>query len=237
MFRFGKKVLAEPTIKFYCDERKVGVIPEPIQSRKVMPEWYKNLENYGKRSADGFEIPTLKRCPPFLDAMTTGWIIPLAADITVKVENNGEMVSWETSFWEPIFEHHNLAQIATHPKHPMVPLKVMNHWIIQTPPGWSTLFVPLLNRPDMQFDLFSGIVETDKYFEYINFPGFLRATDGSFTIPSGHPLMQAIPFKRGFSKDAEILSLNSVGIKKLQKTRDKKSSWFSMYRDSMWERK
>ena len=223
-------------IKFYCDSRKRNVIPEPYQSRKIMPDWYKRLENYSNRE-DGFEIPTLKRCPPFLDAMTTGWIIPLAADITVKVSDNGAGVRWETPFFDHIFESHNLAQINTHPNVPTVPIKVINHWLIKTPPGWSCLFVPPLNRPDDTFELFSGIVETDKYFEYINFPGFLKAKEGSFTIKRGHPLMQVIPFKRNFDKEAEIGELNSKDIEKLQKTRDKKSSWFSLYRDSMWEKK
>jgi Family of unknown function (DUF6065) len=225
-----------PKIKFYCDSRKTGVIPEPYQSRKVMPDWYKKLSSYANRE-DGMEIPTLKRCPPFLDAMSTGWIIPLAADITVKVIDNGAGVNWETNFFEPIFEHHNLIQISTHPNAPTVPIKVMNHWLIQTPPGWSCLFVPPLNRPDDTFDLFSGIVETDKYFEYINFPGFLKAREGTFTIKRGHPLMQVIPFKRDFSKEEVIKTLNSDELQKLQHTRDRKSSWFSLYRDSMWEKK
>ena len=228
---------SEPKLKFYCDDRKTGVIPEPYQSRKVMPDWYKKLPNYANREDTGMEIPTLKRCPPFLDALSTGWIIPLAADITVKVVDNGAGVTWETDFFDSIFEHHNLVQISTHPNFPTIPIKVINHWIVETPPGWSCLFVPPLNRPDDIFDLFSGIVETDKYFEYINFPGFLKMREGSFTIKRGHPLMQVIPFKRNFDKEAEILELNSEAIKKLQHTKDRKASWFSLYRDSMWEKK
>jgi hypothetical protein len=49
--------------------------------------------------------------------------------------------------------------------------------------------------------------------------------------------MQVIPFKRNFDKEAEILELNSEAIKKLQHTKDRKASWFSLYRDSMWEKK
>jgi hypothetical protein len=61
--------------------------------------------------------------------------------------------------------------------------------------------------------------------------------EGSFTIKRGHPLMQVIPFKRNFDKEAEILELNSEAIKKLQHTKDRKASWFSLYRDTMWEKK
>ena len=36
-----------------------------------------------------FEFKTLKRCPPFLDAMSTGWILPLAADIQFNIQDDG----------------------------------------------------------------------------------------------------------------------------------------------------
>ena len=72
----------ECKIEFICEEVKGnGVIPEPYPSRKLIPDWYKKLSNYTENE-EGMEIPTLKRCPPFLDAMSSGWIIPLAADIT-----------------------------------------------------------------------------------------------------------------------------------------------------------
>lgn len=201
-----------------------------------MPDWYKRLETYTNRE-DGMKIPTLKRCPPFLDAMTSGWIICLAADVTFRIENNGARVSWNSDFFEPMIEHHNIKQIETHPNVPTLPIKVMNHWLIKTSPGWSCLFTPPMNRPDEDLDLFSGIVETDKYFEYINFPGFLKAREGSFTLNRGHPIMQVIPFKRNFAKTAKIATLNSEEYNKLNTIRDRRSSWFSLYRDTMWEKK
>ena len=224
------------TIEFLCEERKRGIIPEPIQGRHLMPEWYKKLTNFAKKE-NGMQIPTLKRCPPFLDAMSTGWIIPLAADVTFNVVDNGKGVSWESNFFAPMVENHMLPQIATHPKHPTIPLKILNHWLIKTPPGWSCLFVPPLNRPDDVFDLFSGIVETDKHFEYINFPGFLKPKNVSFEVKAGHPLMQVIPFKRNFTKDATIRTMSEKDLKKLAHTRDNHSAHRSHYRDTQWEKK
>lgn len=224
-------------IEFYCEPRMTGVIPEPYSSRKLLPDWYKKLDSWTNREDSGMKIPTIKRCPPVLDAMTTGWIIPLAADVTFKVIDNGAGVSWNTSFFKPMIENHSIKQIETHPNYPTIPIKVLNHWVIKTPPGWSCLFVPPLNRPDDLLNLFSGVVETDKHFEYINFPGFLKIRDGSFTINRGHPLMQVIPFKRGFDKEAKMLELNKNDNKKLQHTRDLKGSWASIYRDIKWEKK
>ena len=83
----------------------------------------------------------------------------------------------------------------------------------------------------------SGIVETDKYFEIINFPGFLKADEGCVELKAGHPLVQVIPFKRGSSTDVVIKSLGKKELKLLIKTRDTRSSYVSLYRDKLWEKK
>ena len=224
-------------IKFFCDPECKDVIPEPYPARKLMPDWYKKLPNFTDSPDEKFDFKTLKRCPPFLDAMSTGWIIPLAADVQFNIQDNGAGLTWDSEFYRPMVENHTLSQISTHPNHPMVPIKILNHWIIETPPGWSCLFVPPLNRPDKNLDLMSGIVETDKYFEYINFPGFLKLLNGKITLEAGYPLMQVIPYKRNFTKDAEIKSLNKKNQARLDMIRKRRSSHPSLYRNKMWERK
>ena len=224
-------------IKFFCDPECKDVIPEPYPARKLMPDWYKKLPNFTDSPDEKFDFKTLKRCPPFLDAMSTGWIIPLAADVQFNIQDNGAGLTWDSEFYRPMVENHTLSQISTHPNHPMVPIKILNHWIIETPPGWSCLFVPPLNRPDKNLDLMSGIVETDKYFEYINFPGFLKLLNGRITLEAGYPLIQVIPYKRNFSKEAEIKSLNKKNTAKLDLTRKRRLSHTSLYRNKMWERK
>jgi hypothetical protein len=225
-------------IEFICAEEKgKNVIPEPYPARKLIPDWYKKLTNYTEND-EGMEIPTLKRCPPFLDAMSTGWIIPLAADVTFKVVDNGRGVSWKSDFFHGnIIEHHNIKQLSTHPNYPTIPLKFINHWLIRTPPGWSCLFTMPLNRPDDTIELMSGIVETDKHQEYINFPGFLKAREGTFTMNRGHPLMQVIPFKRNFDKTAVVRTMNKNDMDKLRHEQSMRSSWASLYRDKFWEKK
>ena len=48
--------------------------------------------------------------------------------------------------------------------------KILNPWIITTPPGYSTLFVPPLNNSDDRFSIIAGIVDTDTFKNEINFP-------------------------------------------------------------------
>ena len=56
-------------------------------------------------------------------------------------------------------------------------------------------------------------------------------------IPRGEPIVQVIPFKRGFSKKAEIRAMNQKELDKLDLTRRKRSSKNSLYRDTMWVKK
>ncbi len=224
-------------IQFKCDPRIEATIPRPYQAKKYIPKWYKQLQTHFNTDNKITPVPTLKRCPPFLDAMSAGWIIPLVAEVHIRSVDGGTGVRWETDFFLPLIENHYVGQVQTHPKSPRIPLKFMNHWIVQTPPGWSTLFVPPLNRPDSKIELFSGIVETDKYFEYVNFPGYLKLDEGHTHLERGYPLMQAIPFKRDYDKECEISSLTLDEVLKLQHTRDRKMAEFSYYRDNLWEKK
>lgn len=235
--------IGDPVIKFKCFPDLYGKIPEPYPARHHIPDWYKKLEMFFFREEDGGakrRISTIKRCPPVLDALVTGWIIPLAADVEFTIRDGGAGVSWicgENMNGDFIVQHHDLQQVATHPNSPKVPLKFINHWIIETPPGWSCLFTPPMNRPENNIELISGIVDTDKYYEYINFPGHLKQNDGYLRLEQGYPLMQVIPFKRGFKKDANISVMTEKDIKRLADTRNTRNKHPSLYRDRLWEKK
>jgi hypothetical protein len=74
--------------------------------------------------------------------------------------------------------------------------KFNNPWIVQTSKGYSTLFISPLNRWS-EVEIISGVVDTDTYYQHINFPFVWRGKEeGEFTIKKGDPLIQCIPFKR-----------------------------------------
>lgn len=71
--------------------------------------------------------------------------------------------------------------------------------IIKTPPGYSCLFVSPLNNKDDRFEIISGIVDTDTYENFINFPIVINGDkypNLETTIERGTPYVQIIPFKR-----------------------------------------
>ena len=78
-------------------------------------------------------------------------------------------------------------------------LKILNPWVVKTPPGYSCLFVPPLNNPDDRFEIIAGIVDTDKWNLEVNFPFIINGYKYetlTTTIKRGTPFAQVIPFKR-----------------------------------------
>jgi hypothetical protein len=227
------------TIEFLCEEEDFGVIAEPYPAKKFMPDWYKALP---MKIGPGIEQSTVKRCNPFLDAMSIGWIIPLAADIEISTNEDCSSVEYKWNFYKPMIENHNMEQVTTAKKHnpifPKPPMKFINHWITRCPEGYSLLFVPPLNRPDPRFTCFSGLVDSDKYFEYVNFPFVFNIPNYHGVIKAGTPLMQVIPIKRDtILKKSDTRKMNRKEYDQLTKTRRINRSRDSYYRNELWEKK
>ena len=162
-------------------------IPHPVPASKSVPKWYRSMPGV----VNGSE--TLKKCVPFLDSMTAGYTIVLAADVYIDSYGNVQQISKTT-----MFEAHTDDQIegmTIPPEYVPKALKWINFFIAKTPKGYSTMFVHPLNRLDLPFYSLSGIVETDKFPVNVNFP-FLVKKGFSGVVPAGTPIIQAIPFKR-----------------------------------------
>jgi len=186
-----------PTIEFLCRAEDRGVIAEPVPARSALPPWFRSLKGLDtdQLSATNDGV-TVKRCLPFLDAMSTGWIIPLAATVRLQVTDDGKHVESGWEFDRVMVSNHAAFQVAGNPYEPRPPMKFHNYWTIKTQPGWSCMFIPLLNRPNPAFEVMSGIVDTDAFPTPVNFPFVASAEDGVHVLPKGTPLVQVIPFRR-----------------------------------------
>jgi hypothetical protein len=184
-------------ITFTCQAQDYGVIAEPLPAKAHIPDWFKRLPAMdGAQQATTNNGLTIKRCMPFLDAMTAGWIIPLAATVRLEVSNGGRNVSAGWDFDREMISYHPDYQVAGHSAAPKPACKFHNFWTIATPPGWSALIMPPLNRPHPVFEILSGVVDTDIYRSWIHFPFFVHAEDGLYEIEKGTPIAQVVPFKR-----------------------------------------
>ena len=194
------------TISFLCDPEDLGVIAEPFAAKAYLPDWLRKLPAVDKAvlgvSGNG---QTVKRCMPFLDAMSLGWIIPLAASVRLEVRDGGANVDYGWDFDRPMVSDHQPYQIAGHPAQPRPPRKFHNYWTIRTPPGWSCLFTAPLNRAHPAIEIIAGVVDTDRYHSLINFPFLVTGPDGLYTLDKGMPLVQVIPFRRDVAAATAVI--------------------------------
>jgi hypothetical protein len=188
---------AQQPITFTCKKELFGVIPAPVKANSFLPEWFKKLPLADPefRSLENSAI-TIKQCPPFLDALTLGYILLWPCQLSFEVFDDGAKVSWHSDFPHQVVATHQFYQIRGAPESTRAALKLMSFWTIHTPPVWSTLFTPLLNRAHPFFDVFSGVVDSDRYRLPVNIPFFMNTGNGLHQIDKATPVCQLIPFRR-----------------------------------------
>jgi hypothetical protein len=190
-------------IKFIAQSKKhYSMFDVPIPAFSVIPEWYKQQDVYadGSRTVSdkGIVSHTIKRCMPVADMMTSGYLILAPCDIDVSLtEDNLPMFKWGGEDFTAIDSHPNSQYNKMPIDSSYLPFvyKFINPWIIQTPQGYSTLFIHPTYRDDLPFYCLPAVVDTDKHPQAVNFPFFIKK-DFTGVIPMGTPLMQVIPFKR-----------------------------------------
>lgn len=212
-------------IKFHSDKTQFDIL-KPFPTSRAMPDWWKKMP----RVVDGVE--TVKTCVPFLDSLTVGYTIPLPADVYW----NAESKQFASTSKFPLNSDHMPIQtesVVLPDIYDPQPHKWINSWHVQTPPGYSTLFIHPMNRLDLPFYSFSGIVDTDKHKLVINFP-FVLKKDFNGVIPAGTPMIQAIPFKRD---DWESVVKDTGDPYKYAKSFEVFGPPFSWYKRLSWNKK
>ena len=219
--------------------------PTPIKLN--VPEWYKKLKHH-------LHNETVKGCMPFLDTLTSGYLLKVPQDIFIRhnIEDNkveqrtGLQVVKERLFSEQINlnyreSFHDPKQLEGSDlikKNKNLPVhKIQNPWTIKTPSGYSCLFVPPLNNSDDRFSIIPGIVDTDNYPMQINFPIIINGDKYPVLetiIQKGTPYAQVIPFKR----DSWKMSLKPQSKKEVIAS----SLWYGLniinvYKRKWWSKK
>jgi len=227
--------------------------PTPIKLN--IPEWYKKLEHTVLNK-------TVKGCMPFLDTLTSGYLLKMPQDFNIRhnVDNKDDegkvfKDSFQTFGLYDVFnvlnakkinlnsgqDIHSVKQVEGSPlvdKNKNLPFyKILNPWKIKTPKGYSCLFVPPLNNADDRFSIIPGIVDTDTFPNEINFPIVLNGDKYPIletTIKKGSPYVQIIPFKRDSWK---------MIIKPEKQKESQNSKLFyglkllNIYKDKYWNKK
>ena len=190
-------------IVFRCDPALQGRLPPPVLARAALPDWLRSMPRSAPSEAHGHDVRTVKQCPPFVDAMAYGFVIPLPCDVTVK---HGAL-SWD---WDipPLaselhprapLSFHVPAQLAGTPLHHagQVAVKFNSFWTVALEPGWSLFATHPVNRMDLPFRSLSGLVDADRFSDVgILFPALWtdRAFEG--VLPRGTPVAQCFAVPR-----------------------------------------
>jgi hypothetical protein len=190
------------TIIFRCPPELEGILPRPIPAVRGLPDWFKALPQQASGQAAGDRLFTIKKCPPVIDAMTYGFLMPLACDVTIR---DGEF-SWDRDVPAAIanyprspIDFHDPAQVAGTPffDEDRFVIKFNSFWTIELPEGYSLLVMHPVNRLDLPFVTLTGLVDADRYRDnFINFPARWRDPGFNGVLPKGTPLAQVIPVKR-----------------------------------------
>lgn len=190
---------------------------KPIPAKTDIPNWFKNLE---KHAVETFNI---KGCIPVRDLIMGGYLLKLPITMVIhfnkfnpELNKNDVFVKYgrlnESFNTQKLNEYninfnnaeHNIKQLGN--ENPYVKRnksfavpKILNPYLIKTPPGYSCLFIPPQHRSRDYFEILPAIVDTDKYYNFINFPYIWcgeKKENFSVTIKKGTPFVQVIPFKR-----------------------------------------
>lgn len=236
----------KPIIEFFCHPQYEDIIPKPTAAGKVIPDWYKklpshytSLEHDPNNPNTPFELSvmTAKKCLPLLDAMSTGFVIPLSSDVHINSNHDNSQIVARENLIIQSCEFHNSNQIGGHnaiKKNNGHPLKFLNRWIIKTAPGWSTLFIPPLNHFEQPFTCLAGLVDTDKYPKEVNFPAVLNVTNFKGKIAAGTPLVIAIPIKRNpAANKLHIRKINVNDLKLIEKMQNSIASRENYYTNEL----
>lgn len=151
----------------------------------------------------GQDVRTLKQCPPFVDAMSHGFIIPLPCDVRIAEG----VLSWD---WD-----RPALSIDAHPRSPLsfhVPAQVTgtpffdadttivkfnSFWTIELEAGYSLFATHPVNRADLPFRLLTGLVDCDRFSDVgVLFPAVWIDPGFEGVLARGTPVAQCFPVRR-----------------------------------------
>jgi len=188
-------------VTFRCPPGLEALLPRPTLAAQGLPAWVRDMPASVAVEGFGEKVRTLKHCPPLLDAMRSGFLMPLAADVEVR---DGQF-AWD---WDvpslpggvtraPISFHLSEQATGSPLSDPTrVFLKFNNFWTVRLPEGFALLVCHPFNRNELPFRTLTGLVDADRYPGLIQFPA--RWLDPGFegVLARGTPIAQCIPVPR-----------------------------------------
>jgi hypothetical protein len=184
----------------------------PTPAIRTVPDWYKDAKPTGDLSIPQYTYAgklnnyppdpdpltqvgaTMKRCMPFFDSLSLGYMIVATDDMYF----DGETGLFSEDPVQVQQHTHSPYEFEGYPfpdgYHANV-FKWNGMYKLTPPDGYSVLVMHPMHRHDLPFHTLSAVVDMDKHPLDVNYPMIMRK---GFTgkIPAGTPLVQLLPFKR-----------------------------------------
>lgn len=220
-------------ITFTTSDREVADLFPVLPASKLIPEWYKDtpVEIGEIPPMTQPHTPTIKRCIPVLDYMTTGYIIRAGYEMHIKQNIDKHFVK--------DFDYRCRHSDKVVGKHPWFQapfsvngdkshyVKIYQPWHIKTPPGYSCMIYDPFYHMRTAYSIFPGVVDTDQHDEPIGLVGLIKEEE--FVIKPGDPLVVVFPFKRDdWQMDTKILTVEQEVVRSSFKYR-LSSYWSGLY--------
>jgi hypothetical protein len=190
-------------ILFRCDPALADHLPRPQLARGQLPDWLRQMPATWFSELHGREVRTVKHCPPFIDAMSFGFLVSLPCDVHV----DGRRFNWDWSIPAPKTRNYPRAPLSFHDGSQLVQsplwkagrsaIKFNSFWTIELEPGWSLIATHPFNRFDLPFRSLTGLVDADRFHDGgINFPAIWEDDDFHGVVQRGTPVVQCFPVSR-----------------------------------------
>lgn len=230
-------------IKFIPHSKDVAELTEGqfVPASRAMPEWWRATKPmFGEKlsfngNATNF---TVKKCVPFLDALTSGYMFILQQDIVVMDSPaNPELpfIDWKSDKIAAVTDHSldQIGEFQVSEAYVRHVFKWHNDWEVSTPRGYGAVFSHPPNRFDLPFRTMTGFVDTDSYQTPVQFPFVLEKTFRGI-IRAGTPVAHILPVKRN-SWTSSYEPFDELAVDK--KSFNFRKSIHSSYRNFNWFKK
>ena len=202
-----------------CDPELAPYLPRPQAAHAVLPEWLRRMPPDAFSPTHGSAVRTVKKCPPFVDAMTHGFVMTLPCDVRV----DDGVFSWDWDVPAPAAWMHPRSPLSFHVPEQVsgsplfrpdqVVVKFNSFWTIELEAGWSLYATHPANRMDLPFRTLSGLVDADRYHDVgILFPALWVEPGFNGMLKRATPVAQCFPVRR----EALELSFETLDPQKVE---------------------
>jgi len=220
------------SIKFKPGSKETELsVPYPKSAKNYLPDWFKDFPQ-----VDSSGTFSAKKCMPFTDSLTSGYIQELWCDLYISIKDGNAQYRWAGDIKPIGTRQETFNSTNLFPKFDGY-FQGEFHWITQwepkTPKGYSTVYSHPSARFDLPFVTFSGIIDTDTYNGTGPLP-FIVKENFEGVIPAGTPIYQIHFIKR----ETWSSSTDLYDDEKVYKERQSVRKYFTNgYRSQYWNKK